>query len=99
VFWFSLVPAFRFGESAIWTTAACLGAVASQQVLPTMSHRGRQVALLGLPALGGWCSYPQTLRKAYLCGPSTILPFERRAMIVPEMLLRIFRAGKNRQIP
>jgi hypothetical protein len=65
VFWFSLAPAFRFGESAIWTTAACLGAVALQQVLPTMSHKGRQVALFGLLALGGWCSYPRTLWKLY----------------------------------
>lgn len=64
VFWFSLAPAFRFGESAIWTTAACLGAVALQQVLPTMSRRGMQFALLGLLALGGWCSYPRTLWKA-----------------------------------
>ena len=66
VFWFSLAPAFRFGESAIWTTAACLGAVALQQVLPMMSRRGKQVALFGLLALGGWCSYPRTLWKLYI---------------------------------
>jgi hypothetical protein len=65
VFWFSLAPAFRFGESAIWTTAACLGAVALQQVLPAIGVRGRQVALFGLLALGGWCSYPRTLWKVY----------------------------------
>ena len=65
VFWFSLAPAFRFGESAIWTTAACMGAVALQQVLPAISLRGRQVALFGLLALGGWCSYPRTLWKVY----------------------------------
>jgi hypothetical protein len=65
VFWFSLAPAFRFGESAIWTTAACLGAVAFQQFLPTMSRRGRQIALFGLLALGGWCSYPRTLWRVY----------------------------------
>jgi hypothetical protein len=63
VFWFSLAPAFRFGESAIWTTAACLGAVAFQQILPAISLRGKQVALFGLLALGGWCSYPRTLWK------------------------------------
>jgi len=65
VFWFSLAPAFRFGEAAIWTTAACLGAVALEQVLPTLSLRGRQAALLGLLALGGWCSYPRTLGRIY----------------------------------
>ena len=65
VFWFSLAPAFRFGESAIWTTAACMGAVALQQVLPAISLRGRRVALFGLLALGGWCSYPRTLWKVY----------------------------------
>jgi hypothetical protein len=65
VFWFSLAPAFRFGESAIWTTAACMGAVALQQVLPAISLRGRQVALFGLLALGGWCSYPRTVWKVY----------------------------------
>ena len=65
VFWFSLAPAFRFGESAIWTTTACLGAVALQQVLPTISRRAKQVALFGLLALGGWCSYPRTLWRVY----------------------------------
>jgi hypothetical protein len=63
VFWFSLAPAFRFGEPAIWTTAACLGAVAFQQILPAISLRGKQVAIFGLLALGGWCSYPRTLWK------------------------------------
>lgn len=61
----SLAPAFRFGEPAIWTTAACLGAVALQQVLPTISRRAKQVALFGLLALGGWCSYPRTLWRVY----------------------------------
>ena len=49
-FWFSLAPAFRFGEAAIWTTAACLGAAALQQLLPPTSLRGRQVVLFGLLA-------------------------------------------------
>jgi hypothetical protein len=65
VFWFSLAPAFRFGESAIWTTAACMGAVGLQQILPAISLRGRQFALFGLLALGGWCSYPRTLWNVY----------------------------------
>lgn len=65
VFWFSLAPAFRFGEPAIWTTAACLGAVALQQVLPTISRRTKQAALFGLLALGAWCSYPRTLWRVY----------------------------------
>ena len=61
VFWFSLAPAFRFGESAIWTTAACLGSVALQQVMPTMNLKGRWLFLLGLLLVGSWCSYPRTL--------------------------------------
>jgi hypothetical protein len=64
-FWFSLAPAFRFGEAAIWTTAACLGAAALQQLLPATSLRGRQVVLLGLLVLGGWCSYPRTIWRVY----------------------------------
>jgi hypothetical protein len=36
----------------------------------------------------------QPTKASQLSGHSTILPFERQAMIVPEMLLRIFRAGK-----
>ena len=61
VFWLLLGPALRFGESAIWTTAACLGAVVLQQVLPAMSQMWRCVALFGLLLVGGWCSYPRTL--------------------------------------
>jgi hypothetical protein len=64
-FWFSLAPAFRFGEAAIWTTAACLGAAALQQLLPATSLRGRQVVLLGLLLLGGWCSYPRTIWRVH----------------------------------
>jgi hypothetical protein len=76
VFWFSLAPAFRFGESAIWTTSACVGVVALQEVLPVMSSRQRQVVLFGLLVLGGWCSYPRTLWKVYF----------RRAIEVPGFL-------------
>jgi hypothetical protein len=98
VFWFALVPAFRFGESAIWTTAGCLGAVALQQVLATMSHRGRQVALLGLLALGGWCSYPRTLWKGILERAFHSLAVckagdDRAGDVAPN-----FQSRKNRQI-
>lgn len=61
VFWFALAPALRFGEAAIWTTAACLGSAAFQQVIPTMSQRWRWLLLFGLLLVGGWCSYPRTL--------------------------------------
>jgi hypothetical protein len=61
LFWFLLGPAFRFGEAAIWTTAACLGAAGLLQILPTMSEATRRVALVGVLALGGWCSYPRTI--------------------------------------
>jgi hypothetical protein len=61
LFWFLLDPAFRFGEAAIWTTAACLGAAGLLQILPMMSQAWSQVALLGVLALGGWCGYPRTI--------------------------------------
>lgn len=50
-FWFMLAPAFRFGEAAIWTTAACLGAVALQEMMPRMSQTGKRVVLIGLLGL------------------------------------------------
>jgi hypothetical protein len=65
VFWFLLAPAFRFGEAAIWATAACLGSVALQRLLPEMSQTQRWVVLLGIAAIGLWCSYPRTLYRVY----------------------------------
>ena len=65
VFWFLLAPAFRFGEAAIWATAACLGSVALQLLLPAMSQIQKWVALLGIAAIGIWCSYPRTLYRVY----------------------------------
>lgn len=61
LFWFALAPAFRFGESAIWITAACLGAITFQRILPNMTNVGRLAILLGLLVIGVWCSYPRTL--------------------------------------
>jgi len=65
VFWFLLAPAFRFGEAAIWATAACLGSVALQLLLPAMSQIQKWVVLLGIAAIGIWCSYPRTLYRVY----------------------------------
>jgi len=65
VFWFLLAPAFRFGEAAIWATAACLGSVALQLLLPEMSQIQRWIVLLGIAAIGIWCSYPRTLYRVY----------------------------------
>jgi len=63
LFWFALAPAFRFGESAIWITAACLGTIAFQQILPMMNPVSKRITVVGLLAIGGWCSYPRTLWK------------------------------------
>jgi hypothetical protein len=65
VFWFLLAPAFRFGEAAIWATAACLGSVTLQLLLPAMSQIQRWIFLLGIAAIGIWCSYPRTLYRVY----------------------------------
>jgi len=65
VFWFWLAPAFRFGEAAIWATTACLGSVALQSLLPAISQVQGRVVLLGIAAIGIWCSYPRTLYKVY----------------------------------
>ena len=65
VFWFLLAPAFRFGEAAIWATTACLGSVALQLLLPPMSQIQRWIVLLGIAAIGIWCSYPRTLYRVY----------------------------------
>lgn len=65
VFWFLLAPAFRFGEAAIWATAACLGSVALQLLLPAMSQIQKRVVLLGIAAIGIWCSYPRTIYRVY----------------------------------
>ena len=65
VFWFWLAPAFRFGEAAIWATAACLGSVALQLVLPVLSQIQTRIVLLGIVAIGIWCSYPRTLYRVY----------------------------------
>lgn len=65
VFWFLLAPAFRFGEAAIWATAACLGSVALQLLLPEMNQIQRWIVLLGIAAIGIWCSYPRTIYRVY----------------------------------
>jgi len=65
IFWFFLAPAFRFGEAAIWATAACLGSVVLQLFLPPMSQIQRWIVLLGIAAIGIWCSYPRTLYRVY----------------------------------
>ena len=65
VFWFLLAPAFRFGEAAIWATAACLGSVALQLLLSATSQIQTRIVLLGIGAMGIWCSYPRTLYRVY----------------------------------
>ena len=65
LFWFLLAPAFRFGEAAIWATAACLGGVALESILPAVSQNHARIVLLGIVAIGFWCSYPRTLYRVY----------------------------------
>jgi hypothetical protein len=64
LFWFALAPAFRFGESSIWITAACMGAIVLQRVLPNIGNVSKLAILLGLLGIGAWCSYPRTLWRA-----------------------------------
>jgi hypothetical protein len=61
LFWFLAAPSFRFGEAAIWTTAACLGVIPLQYALSTMSRSVTRLSLLALVALAGWCSHPRTI--------------------------------------
>lgn len=60
LFWFLAAPSFRFGETAIWTTAACLGVIPIR-ALSTMNRNVTRLSLTALVALAGWCSYPRTI--------------------------------------
>jgi hypothetical protein len=61
VFWFFEAPALRFGEAAIWTTAATLGAFAASTFF-TSAVRGR-FALAGLAATALWSADPRSAWK------------------------------------
>jgi hypothetical protein len=61
VFWFLQAPDLRFGEAAIWTTAATLGTLGVICLFQDKELRWRRIALLGLAAITAWCLYPRTL--------------------------------------
>jgi hypothetical protein len=58
-------PRIRFGEFSIWSTAGILGAAAFIAVLPTLTINIRRAVLLGLVAIGMWCSFPRTLWRVF----------------------------------
>lgn len=61
VFWFSQAPDPRFGEAAIWTTAATLGALGVVFFIQDRELKWRRITLLGLAAITAWSLYPRTL--------------------------------------
>jgi hypothetical protein len=61
VFWFLQAPDPRFGEAAIWTTAATLGTFGVISFVQDKELRWRRITLLGLAAITAWCLYPRTL--------------------------------------
>ena len=62
VFWFTAAPVPRFGEAAIWATAAVLGTAAVFSIAPDDASPGRQrVVCLGVILLSAWCIGPHRL--------------------------------------
>jgi hypothetical protein len=59
LFWFLEAPAIRFGEFALWTTAATLGALAAIRVLETPLRK--RVTLAALLLVTGWAAHPRLL--------------------------------------
>ncbi len=59
LFWFLEAPAVRFGELALWTTAATLGTLPAIRVLDTSGRR--HVALAALLLITGWAAHPRLL--------------------------------------
>ena len=60
-FWFSQAPDPRFGEAAIWTTAATLGTLGVVSLIQDRELKWRRITLLGLAAITAWCLYFRTL--------------------------------------
>jgi hypothetical protein len=63
LFWFLEAPSVRFGELALWTTAATLGGLAALRVLDTPARR--RVGVVGLLLLTGWAAHPRLLWGSY----------------------------------
>lgn len=60
-FWFSNAPALRFGESAIWSTAAALGAISLSMTTRRLKIAWTRMAILVVLAVSAWCLYPRNL--------------------------------------
>ncbi len=62
VFWFATAPAPRFGEAAIWTTAAVLGASSIAAIAKNVGGpRVQRMICLGIILLSAWCIAPHRL--------------------------------------
>ncbi len=60
-FWFSNAPALRFGESAIWSTAAALGALSLSMTTSQLKIAWTRTVILVVLVVSGWCLYPRNL--------------------------------------
>jgi hypothetical protein len=61
LFWFFEAPALRFGEAAMWTAAATLGALGVSFLIHGKGLTWTRIVLFGLLAIAAWCTYPRTL--------------------------------------
>jgi hypothetical protein len=60
-FWFSNAPALRFGKSAIWSTAAVLGALSLSMTTSKLKIAWRRTVILVVLVVSAWCLYPRNL--------------------------------------
>jgi len=75
VFWFFEAPAIRFGEAAMWTTGATLGALAALRLLNEAARR--RFAIVGVLLLTGWAAHPRLIWGSHIrpsLGVRTLLP-------------------------
>jgi hypothetical protein len=63
VFWFFQAPALRFGEAAIWVTAATLSGCGIASALRETNIQWRRFVVILVILVSGWCLYPRTLWK------------------------------------
>jgi hypothetical protein len=89
VFWFLQAPDLRFGEAAVWTTAATLGTLGVISFVQDKELRWRRIALLGLASITAWCLYPRTLWRVSARPPLGVHGFLRLPVVkvVPRQTL------------
>ena len=85
-FWFANTPALRFGEGAIWSTAAILGATGLSLAIGKLNVVWTRAAVLIALVLGVLCLYPRTLWRMSFEGPLKVkqfaaLPAERTTVL------------------